>query len=159
MTALPNGKTRMYILEGNAGQNYSRLFRSDDVATGAPVFTDLTSPDPAATGFATFGICDPQCWYDSFVYTPAGHPDIVYVGGDYTYGETVANKRAVILSTDAGVSGTDMTYDGTDELHPNGLHPDQHSIVTVPGSRSGSSRPTTAASCARAGVRRPLCLV
>ena len=133
VTALPNGKTRMYVFEGNAGQNYSRLFRSDDVATGAPVFTDLTSPDPASPGFATFGICDPQCWYDSFVYTPKGHPDIVYVGGDYTYGETVANKRAVILSTDAGVSGTDMTFDGTDPLHPNGLHPDQHSIVTIPG--------------------------
>ena len=123
----------MYVFEGNAGQNYSRLFRSDDVATGAPVFTDLTSPDPASPGFATFGICDPQCWYDSFVYTPKGHPDIVYVGGDYTYGETIANKRAVILSTDAGVSGTDMTFDGTDPLHPNGLHPDQHSIVTIPG--------------------------
>jgi hypothetical protein len=44
----------------------------------------------------------------------------------------VANKRAVILSTDAGVSGTDMTFDGTDIDHPNGLHPDQHDIVTDP---------------------------
>ena len=67
------------------------------------------------------------------MYTPKGYPDIVYVGGDYTYGETIANKRGVVLSTDAGVSGTDMTFDGTDPLHPNGLHPDQHSIVTVPG--------------------------
>ena len=97
------------------------------------MFTDLTSPSVSSTGFATFGICDPQCWYDSFVYTPKGSPDIVYVLGDYTYGETVANKRGVILSTDAGVSGTDMTYDGTDQLHPNGIHPDQHSLVTVPG--------------------------
>jgi hypothetical protein len=133
VTTLPTGKTRMYVFEGNAGQNYSRLFRSDDVSTGAPVFTDLTSPSVSSTGFATFGICDPQCWYDSFVYTPKGSPDIVYVLGDYTYGETVANKRGVILSTDAGVSGTDMTYDGTDQLHPNGIHPDQHSLVTVPG--------------------------
>jgi hypothetical protein len=133
VTTLPTGKTRMYVFEGNAGQNYSRLFRSDDVSTGAPVFTDLTSPSVSSTGFATFGICDPQCWYDSFVYTPKGSPDIVYVLGDYTYGETIANKRAVILSTDAGVSGTDMTYDGTDQLHPNGIHPDQHSLVTVPG--------------------------
>ena len=38
----------------------------------------------------------------------------------------------MVLSTDAGVSGTDMTFDGTDELHPNGLHPDQHDIVTNP---------------------------
>ena len=25
-----------------------------------------------------------------------------------------------------------MTFDGTDMLHPNGLHPDQHSLVTNP---------------------------
>jgi hypothetical protein len=132
VTALPNGKTRMYVFEGNAGQNAARLFRSDDVATGAPTFTDLTSNSVANSGWAWFGMCDPQCWYDSFVHTPAGHPDIVYVGGDYSYGENIANKRGVVMSTDAGVSGTDMTFDGTDQLHPNGLHPDQHDIVTHP---------------------------
>ena len=133
VAALPTGKTRMYVYEGNAGQNASRLFRSDDVASGAPVFTDMSSASTADPGWAWRGICDPQCWYDEFVYTPQGYPDIVYAGGDYSYGETVANKRGVILSTDAGVSGTDMTFDGTDMLHPNGLHPDQHAIVTVPG--------------------------
>jgi hypothetical protein len=132
VNTLPNGKTRMYVFEGNAGQNPARLFRSDDVATGAPAFADLTSSNPANSGWAWFGMCDPQCWYDSFVHTPAGHPDVVYVGGDYAYGETTANKRGVVLSTDAGVSGTDMTFDGTDALHPNGLHPDQHDIVTNP---------------------------
>jgi hypothetical protein len=139
VTLLPNGKTRMYVFEGNtntqgntSNANSSRLFRSDDVATGSPVFTDMSSADPANPGFAFRGTCDPQCWYDSFVYTPKGYPDIVYVGGDYFYGETVANKRGVILSTDGGVSGTDMTFDGTDPLHPNGLHPDQHSLVTNP---------------------------
>jgi hypothetical protein len=132
VTTLPNGKTRMYVYEGNAGQNPSRLSRSDDVATGVPAFTELSSANVADPGFATWGICDPQCWYDSFVYTPKGHPDIVYSGGDYSYGEVIANKRAVILSTDAGVSGTDMTFDGTDSLHPNGLHPDQHDLVTNP---------------------------
>ena len=132
VTTLPNGKTRMYVYEGNQGQNVSSLLRSDDVATGAPVFTNLTSTNPADTGFAWADICTPQCWYDSFVYTPKGHPDIVYAGGDYAYGENIANKRGVILSTDAGVSGTDMTFDGTDQYHPNGLHPDQHDIVTNP---------------------------
>lgn len=132
VNALPSGKTRMYVYAGNTGQNYSRLLRSDDVAAGVPVFTDLTSPDPADPGFAWFNICTPQCWYDVFVYSPKGYPDIVYAGGDYTYGETIANKRGVILSTDAGATGTDMTFDGTDPLHPNGLHPDQHDIVTNP---------------------------
>ena len=133
VTELPSGATRMYVYEGNAGQNYSRLFRSDSVATGAPVFTDLTSTNVADPGWAWFGNCDPQCWYDMAIYTPAGHPDMVYVAGDYSYGESIANKRGVVLSTDAGVSGTDMTMDGTDAIHPNALHPDQHSILTVPG--------------------------
>nr|WP_240956587.1 glycoside hydrolase [Micromonospora sp. HNM0581] len=132
VTTLPGGKTRMYVYEGNTGNPYSRLFRSDDVATGSPTFTDLTSSNPADPGFATYNQCTGQCWYDVFVHTPQGHPDIVYTGGSYVYGETVANKRAVVLSTDAGVSGTDMTFDGTDELHPNGLHPDQHDLVTNP---------------------------
>jgi hypothetical protein len=43
VTLLPNGKTRMYVAEGHTGARptpaespqYSRLFRSDDVATGA----------------------------------------------------------------------------------------------------------------------------
>jgi hypothetical protein len=136
VTRLPNGKTRMYVAEGHtgAGGQYSRLFRSDDVSSGVPVFTDLTSSNRADTGYATFDFCTGQCWYDQFVYTPRGHPDMVYVGGSYSYGETggVSNGRGVVLSTDAGVSATDMTMDATDDVHPNGLHPDQHSIVTNP---------------------------
>jgi Arc-like DNA binding dprotein len=135
VNTLPNGKTRMYVHEGhtNAGNQYSRLFRSDDVATGVPVFTDLTSNNRALPGYAWYNLCGAQCWYDLFVYTPKGYPDTVYAGGSYSYGQTVANKRAVVYSTDAGVSGTDMTMDGTDQDHPNALHPDQHDLVTIPG--------------------------
>jgi hypothetical protein len=132
LNTLPNGATRMYVYEGNNGTNNSRLFRSDSVRTGAPVFIDLTSNNRADPGWAWFGMCDPQCWYDEYVYSPKGYPDMVYVSGDYAYGETVANKRAVVLSTDAGVSGTDMTMDGTDIYHANALHPDQHWLVTNP---------------------------
>jgi hypothetical protein len=132
VTTLPNGKTRMYVYEGNAGTDTSRLFRSDDVATGTPVFTNMTSSNEASPGWAWHAICDPQCWYDVFVYTPRGHPDIVYAGGDYFYGENTANKRGVIFSDDAGEHGWDMTFDGTDPVHPNGIHPDQHAIVTNP---------------------------
>jgi hypothetical protein len=132
VTSLPSGDTRMYVYEGAAGSPTSRLFRSDSVAVGVPVFANLSNPDPASPGYATHNLCTGQCWYDSFVYTPAGHPDIVYVGGSYSYGETFSNKRGVVLSTDAGVTATDMTMDATDPLHPNGLHPDQHAIVTNP---------------------------
>ena len=96
------------------------------------MFTNLSNASVASPGFATHNMCTGQCWYDVFVYTPEGAPGFVYAGGSYSYGEVVANKRGVVLSTDAGVSGTDMTFDGTDSLHPNGLHPDQHAIVTNP---------------------------
>jgi hypothetical protein len=134
VTTLPNGKTRMYVAEGASGSPASRLFRSDDVATGAPAFMTLTSSNPAHPGYGSFDYCSSQCWYDNFVVTPSGHPDVVYLGGSYQYGETggISNGRAVLLSTDAGVSFTDLTMDATDEVHPNGIHPDQHSLVVHP---------------------------
>ena len=96
------------------------------------MFTNLSSSNVADPGYGTHNVCTGQCWYDNFVYTPAGHPDIVYVGGSYAYGEHFSNKRGVVLSTDAGVTSTDMTMDATDFLHPNALHPDQHALVTHP---------------------------
>jgi hypothetical protein len=136
VTRLANGKTRMYVAEGhvNAVGQFSRLFRSDDVASGGPVFTTLTSNSPADAGYGSFNYCTGQCWYDNFVMTPAGHPDTVYLLGSYQYGETggISNGRGVLLSTDAGMSFTDMTMDATDATHPNGIHPDQHSLVVNP---------------------------
>ena len=135
VTRLPNGNTRMYVGEGHVGapaSEYSRLFRSDDVATGAPVFTNLTSNDPNTQQWHTFNFCTGQCWYDNFVHTPPGQPDVVYIGGSYLYGENVANHRGVLRSTNAGATFTDVTFDGTDPVHPNGIHPDQHRLVTHP---------------------------
>ncbi|HEU5473358.1 MAG TPA: hypothetical protein VFV67_22165 [Actinophytocola sp.] len=129
---LRSGATRMYLYEGGVGTPFARLFRSDSVAAGTPAFVDLTSANPADPGYATFNQCFGQCWYDVFVHTPPGHPDIVYTGGSYDYDSFVANHRGVVLSTDAGVSGTDMTFDGTSRERPNALHPDQHDIVTNP---------------------------
>ncbi|HKW60798.1 MAG TPA: sialidase family protein [Candidatus Dormibacteraeota bacterium] len=132
VTTLSDGNTRMYVSEGNTGSQFSRVFRSDSVRAGAPVWSDLTSDNRADTRWGTFNFCTGQCWYDNFVFTPAGYPDIVYVGGSYSYGELVADHRAVVLSTDAGTTWTDMTADATDAVHPNALHPDQHAILTNP---------------------------
>jgi hypothetical protein len=133
VVALPNGDTRMYI--GVGGALAARFYRSDSVRTGAPVFTNLTNT--TSTQY-----CDPQCAYDNYVHVPrkadgtAHSPDTVYLLGANLYGEAASgasNGRAVLLSTDAGASFTDMTYDATDDLQPHGIHPDQHSIVTHPG--------------------------
>jgi hypothetical protein len=132
VTTLPNGKSRMYLAEGNTGTPISQVFRSDDVASGTPAWTSLTSADIADPRWATSNFCTGQCWYDDFVVTPKGHPDVVYVGGSYQYGERIANHRAVVLSTDAGATWTDMTADATDPIHPNALHPDQHVLVVNP---------------------------
>ncbi len=135
VASLPGAKTRMYVYEGSTGASAAttaRLFRSDDAAGASPAFVNLTSANPASPGYGTHNLCTGQCWYDNFVYTPEGYPDVVYIGGSYSYGEQFSNKRGVVLSTDAGVSATDMTMDGTDPVHPNGLHPDQHALVTNP---------------------------
>jgi len=132
VTTLPNGNTRIYVGVGyvnssvNPAVSEARFYRTDD-ASGAAVFTDLTTAQ-------NHNYCTAQCWYDNVVYTPAGSPDVVYVGGSYSYGEQhrVSNGRAWLLSTDAAASFTDLTQDG-DPNHAEAIHPDQHAIVTVPG--------------------------
>jgi len=136
-----SGLTRMYVGDGNVGAPTAHVFRSDDVATGAPVFIDLTAMESPAG--QTDNYCSGQCWYDNFVVTPKGHPDTVYVGGSFDYGTygLATNGRAVLRSTNAGASFTDMTWDSTtaptppgsccqpNPIAPNGMHPDQHAFV------------------------------
>jgi len=144
VVALPNGDTRMYVGAGGGGTLTAKFFRSDSVRAGEPTFTELTNTTSQS-------YCDPQCNYDNYVYVPrkadgsAWSADTVYLLGSNQYGETggagsgttrtnpgTSNGRAVLLSTDAGASFTDMTYDDFDDLQPHGIHPDQHSIVTNP---------------------------
>ena len=152
VTKLANGNTRMYVGVGNdliTAANQARFYRSDDVATGSPTFTDLTtSQNLNYCGSQAVG--GAQCWYDNVVYSPAGHPDEVYIGGAYdydTYG-FASNGRAFLRSVDSGANFTDMTWDATTDptpagsccqpnaFAPNGMHPDQHAIVAIPGTDS-----------------------
>jgi hypothetical protein len=142
---IAGGFTRMYVGEGtgsDAGANRARFYRTDDAA-GAAAFTDLTTSQ-------NFRYCSGQCWYDNVVYSPPGKPDVVYLGGSYSYGTYgfTTNGRAFIRSVDAGVSFTDMTWDATtnptppgsccqpNPIAPNGQHPDSHAIVEIPGTDS-----------------------
>jgi hypothetical protein len=130
----PDGKTRMYVNEGNDGRNTAQFYRADNVATGTPVFAQLSSTNPADNGYGAIGLCEGQCWYDNYVFSPPGYPDLVYAIGSYAYGETggISNGRGVVLSTDGGMTFTDMSMDSTDVVHPNGIHPDQHFLVVNP---------------------------
>jgi hypothetical protein len=129
VNALPNGKTRMYVVIGNQQVPPARFWRTDDAA-GAAVFTDMTTPQVE-------DFCTAQCWYDSYVTTPAGHPDVVYVGGSFSYDQLVccgdgsSNGRGVLLSTDGGSTWSDLTQDG-DPNQAEGLHPDHHELVVNP---------------------------
>jgi hypothetical protein len=142
---ITGGFTRMYVGDGtgsDAGANRARFYRTDDAA-GAAVFTDLTTSQ-------NIGYCTGQCWYDNVVYSPPGKPDVVYLGGSYSYGTYgfSTNGRAFIRSADAGASFTDMTWDATtnptppgsccqpNPVAPNGMHPDSHAIVELPGTDS-----------------------
>jgi hypothetical protein len=135
VASTPDGHTRMYSGEGDSGSPPSRVFVAEAVETGAPVFVQKTSSNVADPGYATYNFCTGQCWYDQRIFSPAGHPDMVYVLGSYTYGEDhgLSNARALLLSTDAGNTFTDLTDDaqGTNASH-NGLHPDQHAFAVNP---------------------------
>jgi hypothetical protein len=159
VVALPNGETRMYVGAGggvapnpsNTGTVtvFARFRRNDSVrspgaAAVAASWLDLTDPVQDTPGYSSFGFCDPQCSYDSYVYAPAANgamgasPDVVYLSGANQYNENNrstgrSNGRAVLLSTDAGATFTDMTEDDANSSFPGALHPDHHALVVNPG--------------------------
>ena len=155
---LPGNKTRLYVgagyNEGDSDFGAARLYRTDDASQPAATlttggtnggWTDLSSDDPAQPGFGSFDFCQAQCSYDMFVASPAGRPNEVVLGGSMQYGELplyggadISNGRAVVLSTDSGVSFTDMTGDATPQsgglfFNFEDMHPDQHAIAFDPG--------------------------
>jgi hypothetical protein len=151
----------MYVGVGNDLQtaaNRARLYRTNDAVTATNAsFTDLTAVQEAlAAPNQTLNYCgDPaingaQCWYDNVVFSPPGKPDVIYLGGAYSYATYGGrnNGRAFIRSTNAGDTFTDMTWDATtnptppgtccqpNAVAPNGMHPDSHAIVEIPGTDS-----------------------
>jgi hypothetical protein len=128
LAKLPGGFTRMYIGEGtsvDSGADRARVYRTDDAA-GAATFTDITTAQSIA-------YCHGQCWYDNVVVSTAENPDVVYLGGSFSYDQVhgTSNGRAVLLSSDGGQTWSDMTIDDNND---GWIHPDQHALVTVPGS-------------------------
>lgn len=137
-----SGKLRIYAADGAQQVPTATAWRVDDAnvsaasltSGGANIgWTSLTSPDRANPKYGTFDFCTAQCWYDSYIVTPPGYPDIVYVGGSYQYSEygLRSNGRGVVLSSNAGENWNDMTWDASSST-PAGLHPDHHFLVTNP---------------------------
>jgi hypothetical protein len=164
-----NGHTRIYAVDGSVGAvtagtppaevplTASTVWRVDNAETftaaallatqaaprdgvGWDVKTSDTDRPRSAPYRESYNFCTGQCWYDMDVYTPKGHPDVVYVIGSYSYGELYgpSNGRGVLLSTTAGEpnpalrgsSFNDMTWDSTPQDQPDQLHPDHHEIIT-----------------------------
>jgi len=146
VTTVPGGATRMYVGAGEGGEAFNppspqaTFWRSDDVSSAT------IAPFASFGGNQVVDYCTGQCWYDNVVVTPAGHPDIVYLGGSFSYAQLYgrSNARGVLLSQDAGVTWTDQTWDATTgakpagqccsplAIAPNGIHPDQHALVVNP---------------------------
>ena len=143
---LPNGNTRMYVGDRELadGANRARFYRTDN-AYGAAMFGEMAAPQ-------NIGYCTAQCWYDNVVYTPAGDPDVVYLGGSFSLRELhgASNGRAGLCRlTAAQLERPDAGYMATSEIHP-----DQHAIVTVPGKPLHASPARTAVSSARTASTR-----
>lgn len=146
LATLPNGRTRIYLGDATYYTDPNRgyvaaLLRTDDATTRKPVWTVLSNPKQGTRGYGSYNFCHFQCSYDMFVESPAGHPNQVVLGGSMNYGELKvfggpgnSNGRSVVRSTDGGRHFADMTND----VHRNGLHPDQHALVFVPGSAGKS---------------------
>jgi hypothetical protein len=131
------------LFASQTGQDLGRT--SCTAAQGADAtagWKRLTCDIRGTPGYNTFNFCTGQCWYDQEVFTPKGLPDRVYVLGSYQYGEAgnISNGRGVVFSTNAGdpdpsIKGgtfSDLTWDSTPDLSPDGIHPDQHTIVINP---------------------------
>jgi Arc-like DNA binding dprotein len=149
LTSTSDGHTRIYVGDGGADtdtdvppHSNTGVYRGDaiDTKTSAQLvdggadtgYVSLTDPDRGRAA-PTYDYCDGQCWYDNYVVSPAGHPDMVYVGGSFDYnlyGVPLNNGRAVLLSQDAGKTWNDMTRDAAPQT--TGIHPDQHALVVDP---------------------------
>lgn len=150
VVAVPSGETRMYV--GVGGANVPARLRRHDAVRNTPApaiaasWQELSNATPDTPGYSSYGFCDPQCWYDSYVYAPANPEnapasgadhDTVYLSGANQYGENNhitgrSNGRAVLLSTNGGVFFHDMTEDASSPTHPGALHPDHHGLVVNP---------------------------
>jgi hypothetical protein len=126
------------LVGGTPRRNITTAGNWVDLSTGGS-----TDPDDTVINdinkFSSQNYCQQQCSYDDPVAVAPDNPDKVVLGGMMRYNELPgipqleprrSNGRAVILSTDKGVSFTDMTDDARTPAE--GLHPDNHALAFDP---------------------------
>src|SRR4051812_36118229 len=145
-----------FALDDDDSTPLPQVWRTNDVALIAgdaggeydnAGWIELSNPENGTNGFLPYGFCqNGQCGYDSFVVSPPGRPDDVWLGGSMNYDELPgyagapprSNGRAVIRGTNAGAAPADIGWDdmtavlGSDTVpfdFREGLHPDQHAIA------------------------------
>ena len=131
---------RMYVGLGSGtfGARFYSTQNNDVLTATDPTFINQTTAQNQ-------DYCTGQCWYDNVVASPftntTGHPDTVYLLGSFDYNQIEiaggqSNGRAVLLSTDGGLTWSDLTQDGKpDPSHNEFTHPDQHAIVFNPNNQ------------------------
>ena len=129
--------------EGDFDNGVAHFFRTDNARVKASALSQgnrntrawkqLSSANPALPGYESYRYCSWGCWYSNYVASPPGQPNVVFLGNVINYNEMgpgTSNGKAVIRSTDAGVTFTDMTNDA--RVPPFALHPDQHVVAFSP---------------------------
>ena len=147
---LANGKTRLYVHDGRNEvdangdgvlEDASRVLRTDDARSAAPVFQMLSSNVDGTPGFSSFDVCGAQCSYDMPITVSPTNADHVMIGGQTQYGELPpyagadrSNGRNIMLSRNAGEHFTDMSGEAKDPFEAN--HPDVQTLAFHPTNRN-----------------------
>src|SRR3954469_4530394 len=160
--ALPNGKTRIYLGDANAGGNGAQVYRVNDAGQAAaalvgtcsgtpltcpnPGWTRLSNPTDGTPGFAVYNYCvsafGGQCSYDMSIMSPPDRPDMVVVAGLMHYEELgpdefqvgqVVGPRSNGRAVLMSMDAGATWNDATGDVGGESMHPDQHAIAFVPG--------------------------
>ena len=138
VTRLPDGKTRMYVGEGTPAPSSTAGSTAATTSHGRAGLHPADERRSVDSGLAHVQLLHRPVLVRQLRLHAAGPAGrrvprrLVPVRRGRHNGPYVANHRAVLRSTDAGMNFTDMTMDSTDVDHPNGMHPDQHRLVTNP---------------------------
>jgi len=128
----PAGSTNVYRLD-NAWAHATPKLAAHGAGSGWKLLTSKSIQSP---GYAAYRYCQTQCDYSNVIASPAGHPNEIWLGGTFDYGDPKwhqrewSNGRTVIRSTDGGLTWNDMSADT--ESPPYIMHPDQHAMAFSP---------------------------